>query len=105
MTKYKWEIISMDCIPKEGQLINVISTIIWLRYAELNGIIVSKYGNMKCSKPNKTDFIAYSDLTFEQICQWLDAELNVSELDIELDAQIQNIINPTIITLPLPFKQ
>ena len=58
---------------------------------------------MYCQSPSETDFTAYPDLTYDQICSWLDAGLNVAELDADLDSQIENIINPPIVTLPLPW--
>ena len=107
MTEYKWQINALDCIPKEGQMIDVVSIVHWSRLAEqyigAEPIQVSVYGTMSCPSPSETDFTAYPDLTFEQICTWLDAGLNVSELDANLDSQIENIINPPIITLPLPW--
>jgi hypothetical protein len=107
MINYKWVINTLDCIPKEGQMIDVVSIVHWSRLAEQyigdEPIQVCIYGTMSCLSPSETDFTAYPDLTFEQICQWLEAGLNVSELDANLDSQIENIINPPIVTLPLPW--
>ena len=103
MTEYKWQINALDCIPKEGQMTDVVSIVHWSRFAEKENIQVSVYGTMSCASPSETDFTAYPDLTFEQICEWLEAGLNVSELDANLDSQIENIINPAIVNLPLPW--
>jgi hypothetical protein len=104
MTNYKWVINALDCVPKEEEMTDVVSIVHWSRIAQQNNIEVSIYGTMTCGQPSETDFTAYSDLTFEQICQWLEAGLNVSELDANLDSKIKNIINPPIVTLPLPFE-
>jgi hypothetical protein len=103
MTEYKWIINQMNCVPQEGQLIDVVSIVHWTREATQGEIVVSVYGTMACQTPSDTDFTAYPDLTYEQVCGWLDAGLDVASLDANLDAQIENIINPPIITLPLPF--
>ena len=107
MTDYKWIINALDCVPKQGQMIDVVSIVHWSRIANTflgaKPLQVSIYGIMPCGQASQTDFTAYPDLTFEQICTWLDAGLNVSELDANLDSQIENIINPPIITLPLPW--
>lgn len=103
MTKYKWQINALDCIPKEGQMIDVVKIVHWSRLAEQDNIQVSIYGTMNCGQPSEIDFTAYPDLTYDQICTWLEAGLNVAELDANLDSQIENIINPPIITLPLPW--
>jgi hypothetical protein len=108
MTEYKWKINALDCVPKEAELIDVVSIVYWTRLGQkyIGGkpIQVSLYGSMPCKSPSKADFTAYPDLTYDQICSWLDAGLNVDELDANLDSQIENIINPPIITLPLPFE-
>ena len=104
MIEYKWVINQMNCVPKEGQLIDVVSLIHWSRFAQKENIQVSVYGTMECKSPSETDFTAYHDLTYDQICSWLDAGLNVAELEANLDFQIENIINPPIVTLPLPFE-
>ena len=109
MTEYKWIINSMDCVPKEGQMTDVVSIVHWIRIADTflgaEPLQVSIYGTMNCNQPSETDFTAYPDLTYQQVCTWLNAGLNVTELDANLDSQIENIINPKIITLPLPFIQ
>jgi hypothetical protein len=33
----------------------------------------------------------------------LDAGLPVDEIDANLDVQLENLINPPVVTLPLPF--
>ena len=98
-----WYINQMDCVPQEGQLIDVVSVVHWTRIATQGDIQVSVYGTMSCQTPSETDFTAYPDLTYEQVCGWLDAGLDVPALDANLDAQIENIINPPIVVLPLPF--
>jgi hypothetical protein len=107
MTEYKWVINQMDCVPKEGALLDVVTCVHWTRDAEqyigAEPILVSIYGTMNCETPSETDFTSYPDLTYEQVCTWLEAGLNVSELDENLDSQIENIINPPIVSLPLPW--
>lgn len=100
---YKWVVNQMNVIPKENSLIDVVSVVHWTRFAEQGEIQVSCYGTMNCQTPSDTDFTAYPDLTYEQVCGWLDAGLDVEAIDLGLDQQIENIINPPIVTLPLPF--
>ena len=104
MTNYKWVINARDCVPKEEELTDVVSIVHWTRFAQEDNIQVSVNGTMTCGQPSETDFTAYPDLTYEQICSWLEAGLNVAEIDANLDSQILNIINPPIVTLPLPFE-
>ena len=107
MTTYNWVVNQLDTKPKEDGLTDVVSVVHWTRTAEqyvgAEPINVSSYGTMGCTTPSSTDFTAYPDLTFEQVCGWLDAGLDVTSIDLGLDGQIENIINPPIIVLPLPW--
>lgn len=97
----------MDTKPQEGSLNDVVVKVHWRRNASyLSGSVSGSadiYGEMPCGTPSETDFIAYPDLTFEQVCGWLDNGLNVESLNSILDTTIQNQINPPIINLPLPW--
>jgi hypothetical protein len=106
-TNYQWQIVQLDTIPKEGELLDVVSVVHWVRQAEefVGGepINVSSYGTMGCTTPSPTDFTAYPDLTYDQVCGWLDAGLDKTAIDLGLQQQIDNIINPPIIVLPNPW--
>ena len=106
-TVYNWVISQMDEIPQEGSLLDVVKTVHWRRNAttEVSAkiYIADVYGAMSCATPSETDFTAYPDLTFEQVCGWLDAGLDVPALNTQLDTQLDNLINPPIISLPLPW--
>lgn len=104
MTTYKWVIYQMNCISSIDELTDVVNCVYYTRIAEQGKIQVSCYGTMACQTPSSTDFTAYPDLTYEQVCGWLDAGLDVETIDLGLDQQIENIINPPIVTLPLPFQ-
>ena len=108
MSTYNWVINQMDTKPTEDGLTDVVVVIHWTRTAEqfVGGepILVSSYGTMNCTTPSSTDFTAYPDLTQAQVESWLDAGLDVPTIDANLDKQIENIINPPIIVLPLPWQ-
>lgn len=104
MTTYNWVINQMDTKPSEDGLTDVVVTVHWTRVATEGEITVSSYGTMGCQTPSATDFTAYPDLTFEQVCGWLYAGLDVEAIDLGLDQQIENIINPPVVVLPLPFE-
>jgi hypothetical protein len=107
-TTFAWVINQMDTKPTEDGLTDVVSCVHWTRTAEqfVGGepILVSSYGTMNCETPSSTDFTAYPDLTYDQVCSWLDSGLNVEAIDLGLQSQIDNIINPPIVVLPLPWE-
>lgn len=106
-TEYTWVVSQMDTAPSKDGLTDVVVTVHWRRNATAvdgdNTYFADVYGAMACESPSETDFTAYPDLTFEQVCGWLDAGLDVEGLDGYLDAQIENYINPPIIVLPNPW--
>ena len=104
MTTYNWVINQMDTKPTEDGLTDVVSVIHWSRIATQDEIVVSSYGTMNCTTPSETDFTAYPDLTQAQVEGWLENGLDTETIDLNLDKQIENIINPPLIVLPLPWS-
>ena len=102
-----WYINQMDSLPVDGDLKDFVINVHWNRLAKetINDkeYFASVYGSQSFSKDDVTNFIPYEDLTYEIVCGWLDASLDVEALDLNLDAQIENQVNPPIVVLPLPF--
>ena len=102
-----WYINQLDCVPQDGDLTDFVVVCHWSRIA--NEVVNEKeytasvYSTQSFSKDDVTNFIPYEDLTYEIVCGWLDASLDVEALDLNLDAQIENQVNPPIVVLPLPF--
>jgi hypothetical protein len=106
-TVKSWVISQMDTKPQEGELADVVSVIHWRRNAVATEgektYFADTYGAMGCATPSDTDFTAYADLTFEQVCAWLEAGLDVEAWNANLDAKIEAQINPPIVAYPLPW--
>ena len=80
MTTYKWVVSQMDTAPSEDGLTDVVKTVHW-RYEGKDGEYTAEvYGAMGCATPSETDFTAYEDLTYEQVCEWLVAGNNVEAM-------------------------
>jgi hypothetical protein len=104
----KWFINQLDSIPNlDGTLTDFVVVAHWNRNAKetINAVdyFASVYGSQSFSKDDVTNFIPYEDLTYDIVCSWLDNSIDVEALDLNLDAQIENQVNPPVITLPLPF--
>ena len=102
-----WFINQMDSLPIDGDLKDFVINVHWSRLAKetINGVdyFASVYGAQSFSKDDVANFIPYEDLTYDIVCGWLNASMDVEALDLNLDAQIENQVNPPVITLPLPF--
>ena len=103
----QWIINQMDCVPQDGDLTDFVVTVHWNRNAtevvNEKEYFASVYGSQSFSKDDVANFIPYEDLTYEIVCGWLDSSLDVEALDLNLDQQIENQVNPPIVVLPLPF--
>lgn len=100
----QWIISAMDTAPSEDGLIDVVKTVHWRRQEQDGEYVADVYGAMGCSAPDPMAYTPYADLTFDQVCSWLEANLNVEEIDANLDLQIANQKNPPIVNLPLPWN-
>jgi hypothetical protein len=105
---YNWVISAMNEYPTTPDgLDDVVFTVHWRRNAtEIVGdktYFADTYGAQSVPAPDPDDFTPYPDLTFEQVCGWLEAALNVEAIDASLAQQIENQINPPVIQLPLPW--
>jgi len=108
-TTYKWVVSSLDSYPKDAEgLTDVICVIHWRYQAEQvendKTYFAEIYGTLSVPSPDPADFVPYDQVTYEMVCGWLEAGLDQVSLDENLDSQIENQINPKIISLPLPFQ-
>jgi hypothetical protein len=105
---YNWEVSSMQEYPKTADdLTDVVFLVYWVRNAtavvDEKTYVSDLFGSLAVPAPDPADFTPYPDLTFEQVCGWLDAGLDVEAIDFKLAANIENQINPTVVELPLPW--
>jgi hypothetical protein len=106
---YNWIITSMQEYPTTPDgLDDVVFIVNWRRNAvEVVGektYYADTFGTLGVPAPDPADFTPYPDLTFDQVCGWLEAGLNVEQIDASLVANIQQQINPAVISLPLPWE-
>jgi hypothetical protein len=105
---YNWVVSSMNEYPTTPDgLDDVVFVVNWRRTATtvVNDFtyFTDTFGALNVPAPSPEDFIPYPELTFEQVCGWLDAGLDVVAIDANLTAQIEKLINPTVVSLPLPW--
>lgn len=106
---YNWIISSMEEYPKTSDdLIDVVFIVHWRRQASttVDGkfYLVDTYGVLPVSQPDPEDFTPYEELTFEQVCGWLEAGMDVEAVDANLLVLLENQINPPVVSLPLPWN-
>lgn len=89
--------------PSKDGLIDVVVCVNAYRVATDGNYSAQTPISMGCATPSETDFTAYNDLTFDQVCGWLDAGTNLEEIDANLDVQIEELKNPPTLVLPTPW--
>lgn len=107
MSTKNWVVSQLDCLPQDGTLKDFVVVCHWRRQA--HEVVGDKeydadvYGTQSFSSEDVTNFIPYEDLTFDIVCGWLESSMDVAAIDANLDTQIENQINPPVVTLPLPW--
>lgn len=101
---YRWYIYEMQVIPDLNGLLNFVTKIIW-RYNAIaeNGITANIEGITIYNEVTQEQYIDYYSLTESEINLWLDSQENILDLRDKLDNIINEIMNPVIISLPIPW--
>jgi hypothetical protein len=105
-TTYQWNIQSLDCVPQEDGKTDVVVIAHWTVSATDGTYSSSAYGTQSFTYDAGKAFIPYPSLTKDEVVGWVQAGMGVdavTALQESLDKQIENQINPPIVTPPLPW--
>jgi hypothetical protein len=106
-TNFSWTISALNCAVELEGLPNVIKCIHWRYQAEKTEgdktYFVDTYGASSVGQPNPESFIPYEDITEAEIVSWLETTLPIEAMQAGLEAKIEEQINPTELTPPLPW--
>ena len=103
----QWQVAALDCKQDTEGLADVVSVIHWRKSA--TEVVGDKtytgynYGACLIAPPDEENFIAFEDLTEEEVISWLEATLDVNAIDASLDAQIETQKNPPVVTKKAPW--
>lgn len=99
---YTWNNKTVDTYPDLDGNADVIFNVHWrLNGEDENGNVGSVYGTQSLDTSDLSSFTAFADITEEQINGWIETAMGedrVSELKANIDAQIEEKINPTVVT-------
>lgn len=104
---YNWVIEQMSAYPEyEGQK-DVVFTVTWRLNGTDGTYNATVYGSVGITPYQSGEpFTPYNSLTQAQVVGWVQASLGeeqVAELEANVAGQIQNQINPPVVTPPLPW--
>lgn len=102
-TTITWVIEWMNVKPTEGSLTDVVITAGW----RCNGVdgtyAATVYGTASFPQPGDP-FTPYADLTEQQVLGWCWANgVDKTATEANIQTQIDNQINPPVVTPPLPW--
>jgi len=102
--EYNWIVNAMEVKLSEGEMKDVVTMVHWTRTAIDGEFSADTYGACSVGNPTPEAFVSYEDLTKEEVESWLEASLDVAEIDANLLSQVELKKNPIDATLPPPFE-
>jgi len=105
---FTWIISQLDSIPSLDGMDKVISVIHWRAQKKYEEDVVhftaDTYGALSVDAPHEASFTPYDEVTKKMVEGWLSAGLDSEAIEANLDAQIENFLNPPIVAYPLPWQ-
>lgn len=99
---YTWNNKTVDTYPNLDGNADVIFKVHWrLTGEDADGNVGSTYGTIGLDTSDLTDFTAFADITEDMINGWVEAAMGEEEVQAKkdaIDAQIEEKINPTVVT-------
>jgi hypothetical protein len=99
-----WIIERLLVKPTEGSLTDVVITADWRCNGTDETYSGTCYGSCSFAPPSG-EFTPYEDLTQEQVFNWCYSNgVDKTAIEANVTLQIENQINPPVVTLPLPWS-
>ena len=104
MANFSWLISQLDSIPSIDGMDKVISVIHYRAQKQHEEFTADTYGALSVDAPHEASFTPYDEVTKEMVEGWIEAGLDTEAIEANLDAQIENFLNPPIVAYPLPWS-
>jgi hypothetical protein len=99
-----WTISQLDCKPQEDGLTDVVVTAHWQCTGTQDEYSAQVYGTASFTLEQGAGFTPYADLTQDQVLDWCYASgVDKDATEANVTVQLENQINPPIVTPPLPW--
>lgn len=100
---FSWVISQLDSIPTIDGMEKVISVIHYRAQKRHEDFMADTYGALSVPAPHEASFTPYDEVTKEMVEGWLEELLDCEAIEANLDAQIENFLNPPIVAYALPW--
>jgi len=111
MTTFNWNCKTVDVYPTDENYTDVVYNVHWIVTGtsdqldpQDNPYTATSIGTQTLNTSDITDFIPFEDLTNEEVVAWTQGamgEEQVTQIETNIDAQIENLITPTSLTLTI----
>jgi hypothetical protein len=111
MTTFNWNCKTVDVYPTDETYADVVYNVHWIVTGtsdqldpQGNPYTATNIGTQTLNTSDITDFIPFEDLTNEEVVAWTQGAMGaeqVTQIETSIDAQIENLITPTSLTLTI----
>jgi hypothetical protein len=111
MTTFNWDCKTVDAYPTDGEYTDVVYNVHWRVTGtsdqldpQGNPYTATNIGTQVLDTSSITDFIPFEDLTNDEVVQWTKSTMGaeqVTSIEASIESQIENLINPTSVTLTI----
>ena len=116
---FNWLVTQLDSIPTLDGMKEIIKVVHWraqkahtetiydsqTESSSLRDVFIADtYGALSLDAPHEASFTPYAEVTQAMVEGWLEAGLDTEAIEANLDAQIENFLNPPIVAYPLPWN-
>ena len=103
-TTYTWSVTAMDCYPQVDNETDVVFNVHWTCAGTDGTYSASVYNTQAVTVDEEEPYTPYDQLTEEQVLDWIwTSGVDKDATEAAVEQQIQNQINPPVVTPPLPW--
>ncbi len=105
---YTWSVQEVNAFPVKDGKQNVVFNVHWIAGGADGEHTASAYGSTSIALNADSSFTEYENLTEEQVIGWVKSSMGAEEvaaIEASIVGQINEQINPKIITPSLPWAQ
>ena len=100
-----WNVVQMQAYPEYEGEPDVVFVVHWVLSGTDGTYTGSSYGSVGITLTEGATFTPYADLTLDQVLGWVWTNgVDKDATEAAVAAQIENQINPTVVTPPLPWR-
>jgi hypothetical protein len=105
MTTFNWEISQLDCYPQADGQTDVVFTVHWSCTGTDGTYSGNAYSACSVTYVAGTPFTPFADLTQQDVLGWIWAGgVDKDATEAAVQQQIDNQINPPVVSPPLPWN-